>query len=473
MTNSNNKRKIDDEVRRSVARYEDMISRGLRDYFDEDDLLDVADYYYNDMSRKEDALQCLEYALQLHPDCLSAILMKAEIFFFNDKRNAAWKLIDGIQDKSDPDVLYYRGLFNLEEGRLEDADSYYKKAYFAQMGDCVEIFCQIVWDYLDRGIIDKLENWYGMLPNNLQEKRAVLETKAEYFHLLSKFKEAIAIEEKLIDSDPYNVSYWNAITRLYCLDDNLEKAYEGVTYALDINPNDTEALMLAAEVSSLQENYEKSHEFYERYIRIDDKNSLAYFNNARTLMYCERYREALWQLHYALKYCEDQQIAKLNIFEQLSTVLWALGDLEKATVYLDKARGEKLGDEMYTIRRLSIDLKGNKDKNIGAYVEKLLEYNIKSQGDPCALLYLLTSFKKYAWAKKVADIVMAKNPKHKNSCYPFLSLIAFYEHDDEKFLMCLEKAIENVPNETRRVFAGIFPDELDVKDYYAFAVGHF
>lgn len=68
---------------------------------------------------------------------------------------------------------------------------------------------------------------------------------------------------------------------------------------------------------------------------------------------------------------------------------------------------------------------------------------------------------------------MAKNPKHKNSCYPFLSLIAFYEHDDEKFLMCLEKAIENVPNETRRVFAGIFPDELDVKDYYAFAVGHF
>lgn len=473
MTNSNNKRKIDDEVRRSVARYENMISCGLRDYFDEDDLLDIADYYYNDMSRKDDALQCLEYALQLHPNCLAAILMKAEIFFFNDKRNVAWKLIDEIQDKTDPDVLYYRGLFCLEEGRLDDASSYYKKAYFAQMGDCVELFCQIVWDYLDRGIVGDLEKWYNMLPHNLQEERAVLETKVEYFHLISKFKEAIAIEEKLIDSDPYNASYWNAIAKLYCLDNNLEKAYEGVTYALDINPNDTDALMLAAEVSSLHENYEKSHEFYDRYIKIDDKNSLVYFNNARTLMYCERYREALWQLHYALKYSEDQQVAKLNIFEQISTVLWALGDLEKAAVYLDKARSEKLSDELYTIRRLSIDLKGNKDKNIGAYVDKLLEYNIKSQGDPCALLYLLTSFKKYDLAKKVADIVMEKNVKHKNSCYPFLSLMAFYEHDDEKFLIYLEKATEFVPNETRRVFTGVFPDELDVKDYYAFAVGHF
>ena len=60
---------INASVRKNVDRYEAMLMSGRREYFDEDDLLDVADYYYNDMSRKENALQCIEYALSLHPKC--------------------------------------------------------------------------------------------------------------------------------------------------------------------------------------------------------------------------------------------------------------------------------------------------------------------------------------------------------------------------------------------------------------------
>ena len=42
---------INASVRKNVDRYEAMLVSGRREYFDEDDLLDVADYYYNDMSR--------------------------------------------------------------------------------------------------------------------------------------------------------------------------------------------------------------------------------------------------------------------------------------------------------------------------------------------------------------------------------------------------------------------------------------
>ena len=110
---------INASVRKNVDRYEAMLMSGRREYFDEDDLLDVADYYYNDMSRKENALQCIEYALSLHPECLMALLMKAEIYFYSGKRDEAWLIIDSVSDRTDQDVLYYKGLFCLEEGKLE------------------------------------------------------------------------------------------------------------------------------------------------------------------------------------------------------------------------------------------------------------------------------------------------------------------------------------------------------------------
>ena len=145
---------INASVRKNVDRYEAMLVSGRREYFDEDDLLDVADYYYNDMSRKENALQCIEYALSLHPECLMALLMKAEIYFYSGKRDEAWLIIDSVSDRTDQDVLYYKGLF-LKKVNLKRLTSFIKKRIllkWAIVQNCFVRLFRIIWSTMLRTV---------------------------------------------------------------------------------------------------------------------------------------------------------------------------------------------------------------------------------------------------------------------------------------------------------------------------------
>ena len=469
MTNPNGKA-TDALVRKNVDRYEAMLMSGRKEYFDEDDLLDVADYYYNDMSRKESALQCLDYALSLHPGCMMATLMKAEIIFFAGKREEAWALINSVGDKTDQDVLYYKGLFCLEEGRLAEAGELYRKAYFAQMGDGTDLFCQIISDYLEHNIVDGLDKWFAMLPDTLRKDKGVLETEADYLRIAGKYKEAVAVEEKLIDADPYNSVYWNGIARLYYMDDNFSKAHESVMYALDIEPENTESLEIAANVATHYGEFDVAADYYNKYISIDDKNGLIYYNYAQALVYAERYAEALVMLDYALKYADERQFGKSDVYLMFSTVYWALGDTKDARTYLEKTERKNMTDEAYMMRRLSIDLKENKIRTIKADVREVTDLVVKQQSDPWSLLYILTSFGNYDLMQYVIDRIERENPKYAAECSPFRAMVEFMKKDTVGFLENLKEAVSKAPEETMSLFSGMFPEGLDVKDYYAYAL---
>ena len=79
---NNNKDTNSKEVLRKVWRYEEMLRSNTKVYFDEDDLLDIAEYYYYDMSKDAEALRCLDYALKLHPESLPVKLRISEIRYF-------------------------------------------------------------------------------------------------------------------------------------------------------------------------------------------------------------------------------------------------------------------------------------------------------------------------------------------------------------------------------------------------------
>ncbi len=468
MTNPNGKA-TDAMVRKNVDRYEAMLMSGRKEYFDEDDLLDVADYYYNDMSRKDSALQCLDYALSLHPGCMMATLMKAEIIYYEGKREEAWSLVDSLGDKNDQDVLYYKGLFSLEEGCLGDAEKFYKKAYFAQMGDGSELFCQIISDYLEHNVTDGLDKWFAMLPDNQRNDKGVLETEADFLRIAGRYKEAIAIEEKLIDSDPYNAAYWNGIARLCYMADNFSKAQESVMYALDIEPDNAESLEIAANIATHYGEFDVASEYYSKYISIDDRNGLVYYNYAQVLVYAERYEEALVMIGYALKYADERQIDKSDIYLMYSTIYWALGDTKNSRAYLEKSDRNNMTDEAYLMRKLSIDLKENKIRKIKADVRELVDLLVKQHGDPWSLLYLLTSLGNFDIARNVIDRIESENPKYAADCWPFKAMMMFMERDTVGFLKNLKEAVARAPEKTKVLFSGMFPEGLDVKDYYAYA----
>lgn len=467
MKNANDN--TDAEVIMSVKRYEDMISNGRKDYFDEDDLLDVADYYYHDMERDEDALQCLDYALQLHPDCTVAKLQKAEIYFYGKRREEAWNILKSIDNREDTDFLYYYGLFTLETGDVPTANAYYKRAYFAQKGDCLDLFCQILWDFIDHDALQQVKEWFCILPKSYEEDPRVLEIKADYYHKLAQYDKAIELEEKLLDMDPYNAAYWNALTKMYYLKGEMGKAAGSVAYALDINPKDPESLMLSAEISSAQGDYGRAHELYDKYIKVDDKNSLMYFNNAQALLMLCKFREAKDQLFYALKYCDDKLVNKHDIYNTLGRTCLALNDTGSSRLYFGKAFDEDKDESMFGFNMLSVALQEAKDDRIEYFVDKILEDKIKNQGSPEALLYVLLGFEKYGLIKKVVKATKEKNSAYYEVCSPFMAFVYYHQKDYKNFVEYLKIAVVKSPIYTKEIFSEIFPYNLDIKDYVAYA----
>lgn len=119
---NNNKDTSSKEVLRKVWRYEEMLRSNTKVYFDEDDLLDIAEYYYYDMSKDAEALRCLDYALKLHPESLPVKLRISEIRYFQGETAEAWELLKSVSEQDDPDVLYFHGLFSLEEKDYRKAE---------------------------------------------------------------------------------------------------------------------------------------------------------------------------------------------------------------------------------------------------------------------------------------------------------------------------------------------------------------
>lgn len=460
---------IDRSIIESVERYESMLLTGTKEYFDEEDLLDVADYYYNDMSRPDDALQCIDYVLQLHPSSRNAVLMRAEIYFYEGKREEAWKILSSLRNTRDPEVMYYYGLFSLEEDKVADAVSYYSKAYFYQKGDALDMFCQMAWDMLEHNETRGVPQWIDMLPERQKDNTRVREVQAELQRQMGDFPAAIATEQRLIDRDPYNVHYWNGLTKLYCQSGRYTDAIESVTYAIDIAPNDPEALILGGEVyTNLKEN-EKAADFYARYIAVDDKNPHAYFDYAHVLICMDKYEEALVQLAYALKYSDNRSVKNMEIYELLSTVYWAIDDYRTARHYLELAKEQGLPEWAYAFRKLSIDLKEGKKVRLARPTLRVAELiaGAHMQLDP--LFFTLFNAHRLDLIIKVMDEIEKTYPRYKSAFLPFRSATYYFEHKGDEFLRYLKEAVKREPERTKAVFSSLFPPTLDLGSYYDYA----
>lgn len=469
MTKSKREENYDRDLRECIRRYEDMLLEGRKDYFDEDDLLDVADYYYNDMSRPADAMQCLDFLLTMHPLCVQAQLMKAEILFYSGQKTEAWSILNAVRSDRDPDVMYYYGLFSLEEGRKRDAAAYYSRAYFAQTGDALDMFVQIAWDYLEHCEVEGLDKWFAVIPDCYRNNTRVLEAMAEYYRQTGEFDQAVAVEQKLIDKDPYNVRYWTSLTKLYCQSDRYSDAIESVTYSLDIAPDDTEALMLAGEVFTHLNEWEKARDCYEKYISIDDRSANAYYDYAHVLVCLDKYQDALVQLKYAEKYCDGKSIRMLEIDQLFSSVYWAVGDYAKARRFLERSRKDGIPEWAYLLRRLSIDIKEGKKTRLTRPALKVAELMVSQRLPLDTLIFTLFSSRKMDLATKVMDETEKKSPKYASSFLPFRSATCFFEHKGDEFLRYLKEALKREPERTKAVFSSLFPDSLDLGGYYDYA----
>ncbi|MEG0948116.1 MAG: tetratricopeptide repeat protein [Bacteroidales bacterium] len=305
-----------------VRKYEEMIGQEKSIYFDADQIEAIAFSFESKEDFKE-ALNVVNYGLQLHPANPSLLLCKAKYLLFLDYIDAAGELLPLLPDDSEEATLIHieyqfaQGNFKLGFDRINQ-----------QMDSLSWEFAldviNILWSYVTYDeIISFILSSLKKLPDNPQ----LLGELAAIYQDNGEEDQAIRIYNQLLDRDPYQVEIWRELAKTYSLKKDYEKAIEACDFALAIQEGTPEILCLkgycqydmgnfAGALNSFKEyeatgdDLNRSYEYIsDCYIKMEQiAEAIAYLNKALTLKPDNQY--LLYQLAYCYQDMGNTPMAK-------------------------------------------------------------------------------------------------------------------------------------------------------------------
>ncbi|MCC5881986.1 MAG: type IV pilus biogenesis/stability protein PilW [Halomonas sp.] len=177
--------------------------------------------------------------------------------------------------------------------------------------------------------------------------------------VLSWLSGCAAQPEQQTDMDPAEA--FTELGMAYLERGNLPRAMTALNRALDIAPNDPEALQAMAIVYQRQGERQQAEEMFQRAINASPNNSRARNNYAVFLYEQGQTRRACDQLEAA---SQDTRYAnRAQLFANLGQCHWELGEIDKARRSLERARNlEPRNPRSYfTLAELELD-QGNPDR---------------------------------------------------------------------------------------------------------------
>jgi tetratricopeptide (TPR) repeat protein len=259
-----------DELNQAIQRFEDMLNRNKRYYFDQSVLSEIIDFYIE----KDDLVKAAEAAnmgVELFPFSIESWLKKAMVLMESDKYDAALKILDKAEAMApgDTNIMLMRSdvlLMNdefekavavLQQG-LQHADKDEKDLFYLEIADVY-----FEWDELEKAF----DNIVLSLQNNPANEYAL--NRIWYLtEVTGRYEESLQVHTKIIDELPFNYTAWTNLSQAYSGLDLYEKALESCEYAIAINENLDMAYRDAGEICISMKQY---------------KTALEYFNKVQTL----------------------------------------------------------------------------------------------------------------------------------------------------------------------------------------------
>ena len=95
------------EFKDILNKYESMVNNHTPIYFDAEDLTDIAEYYVH-IGKEAKAEDVINYALQLYPNNIDALIFKIRSLATKGNREEAYRLMELIEDSSDREVKFLK-----------------------------------------------------------------------------------------------------------------------------------------------------------------------------------------------------------------------------------------------------------------------------------------------------------------------------------------------------------------------------
>lgn len=253
------------KFKRLLQRYEELRDNNISEFLDSEDLTDVAEYYYS-IGQDEKALETANYTNHLYPTATAPLAFKARMALLTyNNPTLANEIAETIVDKSDLDYLYLKAEIMIADNQVCKADQYLQEQYdnVIDEDDHEEFAIDAAALFADYEEIDYAEKWLNQ--STMINEDEYKEIKVRILKGQGKYEASETLINKLIDDNPYSCAYWNQLTQIQFLRNDVQGAITSSEYALAINPNDEEALLNKANGLFSLDNFVESLKYYQQY----------------------------------------------------------------------------------------------------------------------------------------------------------------------------------------------------------------
>lgn len=309
------------EFRTSLANYERMLATGEPAELDSEALTDIAEYYAMNQ-RMEDANRCIQYALSFYPDSVDPQIFLSRQQMFQGNQEKAWAICNAISDQDDREVLFLRAELFFYFGENDRAFDLLLSCYLnAEKEDAPELFYDAIALAMDYGLGDKALLWVKRLRTDYPEYTDAIALQAEIHNYRREYQQAADLLRGNIELIAYDIQAWLQMAEACLWLENYDDAMEAVDYALAIEPENADALIMRANILLDTDRLEEAHEYYVRFLHYFPNDERANYLDSQCLIDCGCYESAIGRLELLaaqpgsairgyvlsyLAYCHDQ-----------------------------------------------------------------------------------------------------------------------------------------------------------------------
>ena len=459
----------DEEFKEHLAQYEQMRQGGMPAYLDSDELTDIAEFYMSNL-REVEAMNCIEYAIQLHPGSTDPIVFKARQYLFAGELEITKQLRDQITNQDDREVVFLNAEIILRENDAMNASAYlqnFSERITDGLNDFVYDVASIFADYAQYNIALEWTNWFMQISPESNKGKILL---AELYTSTSEAEKAILILNEVLDSNPYSHKAWTLMANAQLMIKDYSGAIESCDFALAIDEDNLRILLSKALGFFYQNNFEEAHQIYKEYIHMNPEDEIAYVYNGLCLFCMERYDEAIAMLESADEMSLELSPEQFNIYLYLAISYSKMHLLPKAIELLERAKELEPPKQDMFILEAYMYLENNKKRSARKCFKKAIK--ISEEPDTTTfLIYLsLLEYSEYDQVNKLLDEQIKDVEQcEKKKAYISQALYAKLADKHEEYLNFLKLACEN-DSENHPITIDKALSKMNPDDFYLYAI---
>lgn len=457
-----------EEFKEILEQYEAAEASGLGFYMDVDDLCDVADYYQSN-NHYDEAVQAIETALNINPTATLPLVFKARDAINNDDLQTAEEYLERVEDKTDMEYQYALCELLISKGEAEKADERFVKIYKELDADDQQDFIMDVASiYTDYDEPTLAVSWMMRARGDKSEEFQELMARALFG--LGKYDDSERIFKELIDRDPFQKRYWNALANTQFMKEDYSASVTSSEYAIAIDPEDAEGILSKANALYRLDNFEEALTYYERYNAKVADDAFGLLHEATCLISLGRYEYAVGLLKDAEMCAEPDSPYLVDIYQELAFALSELHEIDLALDYLNKTDTLECDHVDMLVIKGHVLLSNGRVKEAEGMFKKAIK---KSDSSPHVMLRILVSLYDNNYVN--AAYIMFKRffkmvDKKFDEGYAYMALCCWNLNIYDEFLEYLREAVRRNPKEAKMVLSNLFPEGMAPKDYFPYMI---